>query len=334
MDRNDAIVFNDTRDVTVEPRERPKPAPSEVLVRTERTLISTGTELTVLAGEFDSGSNWAEVADYPFYPGYNNVGEVIEAGESVEAVEVGQRVATTGTHSAYTVAEANACRPVPAGVSTDEAVFFTISEIVMNGIRRSELTWGETVTVYGLGLLGQLAVRLCHVAGARQVFGVDLAPERAAYLPDHLRMTAIDPTIDTPRDVVRNATDDRLADIVFEVTGNPDAIPDELEVLRDQGTFVVLSSPKGETTFDFHDHCNAPSYHIIGAHNASHPNVPTPQNPWTQQRHADLFFDYLADGSLSVAPLISHREHYTEAPGLYEELLEDRSATMGVVLEW
>lgn len=334
MERNDTIVFNDARDVTVEPRERPEPDPDEVLVRTERTLISTGTELTVLAGEFESGSNWADIADYPFTPGYNNVGEVVEVGESVEAVEVGQRVATTGAHAGYTVAEANACRPIPADVSTDEAVFFTIAEIVMNGVRRSKLTWGESVAVYGLGLLGQLAVRVCHVAGARPVFGVDPAPERTAYVPDRPRMTAIDPSEDTPRDVVGDATDDRLADVVFEVTGNPDAIPAELEVLRDQGTFVVLGSPKGDTTFDFHNHCNAPSYRIIGAHNSSHPSVATPSSPWTQQRHADLFFDYLAEGSLTVAPLVSHREHYTEAPCLYEELLEDRSGAMGVVLEW
>lgn len=334
MPRNEAIVFNDARSVSIERREMPEPAGDEVLVRTDRTLISTGTELTILAGEVDPGSNWAEITDYPFVPGYNNVGTVVEVGETVETVEVGQRVATTGSHTAYTVAEESACRPIPSDVSTDEAVFFTIAEIVMNGIRRGEVTWGETVAVYGLGLLGQLAARLCHVAGGRPVVGVDLASERTAYLPDRPGMSGIDPTEDSPDEFVRDATGGRLADAVFEVTGNPNAIPDELDALREQGRLVVLSSPRGQTTFDFHDHCNAPSYHIIGAHNSSHPAVSTPRNPWTQQRHAELFFDYLAEGTLSISPLISHRHHYTEAPALYDELLADRTSAMGVVLEW
>lgn len=334
MARNEAIGFNDAHSVSVESQEMPEPASDEVLIQTDRTLISTGTELTILADEANADSTWAEITDYPFIPGYNNVGTVVEIGDAVETVDVGQRVATTGSHIAYTVAKESTCRPIPSNVSTDEAVFFTIAEIVMNGIRRGELTWGETAAVYGLGLLGQLAVRFCHIAGARPVVGIDLATERTSYLPDCPGISGIDPTESSPDEFVRTATGDRLADIVFEVTGNPDAIPDELDVLREQGRLVVLSSPRGQTTFDFHDHCNAPSYHIIGAHNSSHPAVATPRNPWTQQRHAELFFDYLAEGTLSVSPLISHQHHYTEAPALYEKLLADRTSAMGVVLEW
>mgnify|MGYP005651474395 CR=1 FL=1 len=51
-------------------------------------------------------------------------------------------------------------------------------------------------------------------------------------------------------------------------------------------------------------------------------------------RHAEFFFDLVADGELSIEPLISHREHYTEAARLYQMLLKDRSQAMGVVLEW
>ncbi|MBI4530470.1 MAG: hypothetical protein HY709_03010 [Candidatus Latescibacteria bacterium] len=51
-------------------------------------------------------------------------------------------------------------------------------------------------------------------------------------------------------------------------------------------------------------------------------------------RHAELFFDLIADGELLIEPLISHRERYAEAPRLYEMLLQDRSQAMGVILEW
>ena len=334
MTGNETIVFDAPKSVTIEDRERPDPGPGEVLIETSRTLVSTGTELTVLSGEYPDDSQWANHATYPFDPGYNNVGEVVEVGDDVETVDVGQRVATYGSHAEYTVADADACRPIPDGVTDDQAVFFTIAEIVMNGVRRSDLTWGETVAVYGLGLLGQFAVRCCRVAGARPVVALDLATERLEYVPDDPAVRTVDVGEDDPETVIREASGDRLADVVFEVTGNPDAITDELDVLRDQGRFVVLSSPRGETSFDFHDHCNAPSYRIIGAHNSSHPSVETPANPWTNHRHAELFFDLVRDGEMEVDSLVSHRAAHTDAESIYGTLLEDRSDAMGVVLEW
>ncbi|WP_435320911.1 zinc-dependent alcohol dehydrogenase [Haloarchaeobius sp. TZWSO28] len=334
MTTNPTVVFTDVETVTIEERPVPDPGPNEVLIQTARTLVSTGTELTVLSGAVPAGSAWDEHISYPFTPGYNNVGTVIEVGDAVETVSEGQRVATYGSHAKYVCATASECRPVPDAVPDEAAVFFTIAEIVMNGVRRSELDWGETAAVYGLGLLGQVAVRVCYAAGARPVVGFDIAASRLEYLPDDERISSANPAESDTESTVRAAANGRLADVVFEVTGNPDVITSELDTLREQGRLVVLSSPRGETSFDFHDHCNSPSYTIVGAHNSSHPSVATPGNPWVQQRHAELFFDYLADGTFEVDSLVSHTEPFDRAPELYPELLADRSKAMGVVLEW
>lgn len=334
MATNPTVVFTDVETVAVEERPVPEPGPEEVLVRTTRTLVSTGTELTVLSGDVPAGSAWDDHIEYPFTPGYNNVGTVDQVGDSVEDIAEGERVATYGSHAQYVCTEASACRPVPDAVSDESAVFFTIAEIVMNGVRRSDLSWGETAAVYGLGLLGQLAVRVCHAAGARPVVGFDVAAPRLGHLPDDERIASANPAEDDPGAVLRGTANDRLADVVFEVTGNPDAITGEFDALREQGRLVVLSSPRGETAFDFHDHCNAPSYTIVGAHNSSHPSVATPRNPWTQPRHAELFFEYVADGTVAVDSLVSHTEPFDRAPDLYADLLADRSTAMGVVLEW
>lgn len=333
-DTNQTVVFSDVETVTVEDRTVPDPGPDQVLIRTDRTLVSTGTELTVLSGDVPAGSAWDNHIEYPFVPGYNNVGTVVEVGADVKGITEGQRVGTYGSHAEHVCADAEACRPVPEGVSDDGAVFFTIAEIVMNGVRRGELGWGEHVAVYGLGLLGQLAVRIGQAAGARPVVGFDVADSRLEYLPEVPGVVGANPAEEDAPAVVRDASGGRLADVVFEVTGNPEAITGEFDALGEQGRFVVLSSPRGETSFDFHDLCNAPSHTIVGAHNSSHPPVATPENPWTQHRHAELFFEYLADGTFGVESLISHREPASEAPGLYDALLADRTDAMGVVLEW
>jgi 2-desacetyl-2-hydroxyethyl bacteriochlorophyllide A dehydrogenase len=331
MPDSERVVFPEPGTVRIEDHEVDDPGPGELLVRSERSLISIGTELTALSGEYPEGSQWDDVIDYPTVPGYDNVGTVVAAGEGAAQWE-GRRVATRGPHARLFVTDADDCLAVPEAVESEAAAFFTLAEIAMNGVRRSRLTWGEAAVVYGLGSVGQLAARFCREAGARPVLGVDLAPERLEYLPAGIEGVA--PGARDPADAVRAANRDRLAPVVFEVTGSPGAITGEFDVLREQGRLVVLSSPRGETAVDFHDHCNAPSYEIIGAHNSSHPPVATPANPWTRERHDELFFDLVADGTLSMADLVSHREPYARAPELYRGLLEDRTGTMGVVLEW
>jgi len=330
---NPTVVFPEAREVAVEDRDRSVPDADEVLVETDTSLVSTGTELTVLSGEYPEGSVWDDYGTYPFDAGYANVGTVVEAGADA-VIEPGTRVATWAPHAAYVTARDSDCVLVPEDVTDDQASLFAIAQIVMNGIRRGRVDWGETVVVYGLGILGQLAVRFCHLAGAETVVGVDIAAERLDYLPDDPGVVGVDTTASDPVEAVADVTGGRLADVVFEVTGNPDAIPGEFDVLRDQGRLVLLSSPHGETTLDFHDDVNAPSIEILGAHQTSHPPVATPQDPWTKARHAELFFSYLRRNRLVVDDLFSHSRPYSDAPALYQSLLDDRTDAMAVRLQW
>ena len=334
MDRNPTVVFVEREKAIIEERDVPVPGDNELLVRTRRTLISTGTELTILSGTYPDGSRWASYGKLPFLPGYNNVGEVIEVGSSVSNDWIGKMVATYGAHAQYVTIDCASARVIHRDIPDEEAVFFSISDIVMNGIRRAGVAWGDSVAVYGLGLLGQFTVRLCRLCGARPVFGVDVADSRLSCLPDCSAIVPVDPTRADAAEVVKEATRGRMADVVFEVTGDPDLITKEFDVLRRQGKFVVLSSPRGKTLFDFHDLCNAPSYSIIGVHCGSHPECATLDNQWTMNRHSEFFFDLVADGELVVRPLISHRERFSEAPRVYEMLLGDRSNAMGVVRDW
>ena len=335
MDKNPTVVFIKPKEVVIEDREVPVPKAGELLIKTHRTLISTGTELTILSGEFPPDSEWARYGRFPFAPGYDNIGEVVGVGPDVGSDWIGRRVATYGPHALYVVASAKSARLVHRdGVSDEQAVFFTIAEIVMNGVRRGNVRWGEAAAVYGLGLLGQLAVRFCRLCGARPVVAIDVADSRLKLLPKDAAIIAVNAKQEDVVSMVEKATRGRMADVVFELTGDPALIPGEFKVLKRQGRFVVLSSPRGRTLFDFHDLCNSPSFTIIGAHNRSHPQYETPENPWTNHRHAELFFDIVADGELAIGPLISHRERYTEAPLLYRMLLSDRSMAMGVILEW
>jgi 2-desacetyl-2-hydroxyethyl bacteriochlorophyllide A dehydrogenase len=313
----------------------PIPGEGEVLIRTLRSLISTGTELTVYRGTFPTSSAWSRHAKYPYLPGYSNVGVVVDVGPGVDRQWIGKRVGTYGYHAAYVVEQCTVARPIESDqISNDAATFFTIAEIVMNGVRRSQLRWGESAGVYGLGLLGQITVRFAQVAGAFPVLAIDVNAHRLKLLGDHPAVVPILAGRDDLMEIATLRTRNRMVDVVFEVTGNPALIAHQFEVLRPQGRFVVLSSPKDKTSFDFHDHCNAPSYTIIGAHNASHPTHATLDNPWTCNRDGELFFDLVANGLLEVESLISHRVPFGEATEWYPRLDVPGCDTMGVILTW
>lgn len=335
MNANEAITFTAPLDVTIDEREVPEPKAGEVLVKTTRSLISTGTELTLLGGNAPAESTWAEIGAFPIEdPGYCNVGEIVATGTDVTTDLVGTRVASWQPHRRFNVIGETDVYAIPEPVSDEEATFFALAVTAMNGIRTAEVTWGEGVGIYGQGLLGQLTARFVSIAGARPVVCLDVASSRLDWLPDAPGIVGLNPRTDDVVDRVEELTDGRLADVVFEVTGNPDVIPDEFDILRNQGRLVLLSSPNGPTEFDFHDYCNRGSYSIHGAHVYAHPEVATPSNPWTRERHVRLFFEYLLEESLNVASLISHRIPYDCAPKMYERLQRDRRDALGVILEW
>ncbi|MBO3803780.1 MAG: zinc-binding alcohol dehydrogenase, partial [Candidatus Brockarchaeota archaeon] len=257
-----------------------------------------------------------------------------DVGPEVDRNWIGRRVASYGPHALYVKQEAESVRAVHRDVPDEQAAFFTIAEIVMNGVRRGKVEWGDSAAVYGAGLLGQFAARFCRLCGARPVFVIDVASSRLGLLPDDPMIVRLNPNDTDVVSSVEKWTRGRKVGVVFEVTGNASLIPSEFKILRRQGRFVVLSSPRGETRFDFHDLCNSPSFTIIGAHNSSHPTHATPENQWTMKRHFELFVDLVADGELDVGSLITHRVPYKRAPEVYEMLLKDRSQAMGVLFEW
>lgn len=333
-DKNLSVVFSEAQKAVLEEGPVPKPGPGHVLVRSKVTLISTGTELSIFSGRAPKDSSWATYGKYPFKPGYDCVGEVVAVGEGVEKSLIGGTVSGYGSHERFTLMPVSTMESVPAGVPLEAAVFQTIAEIVMNGVRRGRAEWGESAVVFGLGLLGQFAVRLLSIAGLSPVVGVDMSKFRVDLLPEHPSIKGVCKK-GAPVDEVKDLTNGRMADVVFEVTGHPDALAMQFKVLRRQGRLVILSSPLGPTKeFNFDDLVNVPSVTLIGTHNSSHPPQDVPDMPFSKRRHHELYYRYLLDGMLDVGPLVTRRCKPEDAPEVYRGLLENRSNLMGVLFLW
>lgn len=328
------VVFTAPREVELQGIELALPGPGQALLRTRCTLISTGTELTALTGDFPPNSAWSRYVRYPWTAGYSHVGEVEAVGEGVEDLVSGELLASHAPHGDRAVVTVARAERVPSGISPEQAAFLPLAQITLNGVRQGEVALGESVVVLGAGLIGQLTARFCRLAGARPVLLVDQSAQRLDYAADSGAEPVHAGDEATVAAAVERATRGRKADVLFEASGNPALLPLALRLARRKGRVVVLGSPRGPVSLDLHDEVHTLGLRIIGAHNSTHPPVDTPDSPWTLHRHAELFFDLLLARALDLAPLITHRYPGRDAPQAFRMLLEDRTRAMGVVLDW
>ena len=329
------IIFPAPFKIEVERFDLAGPGANEILVETEATLISTGSELTALAGNFPADSlYWSSVAGYPYAPGYSTVGTIKEIGPAVEGFKIGERVAAGTGHASHSVVDVGSVVRVPENVSVEDACFFTIAAGVMNSVRVAGVGLGESVVVVGLGLLGQVACLFSKLAGALPIVGIDLAEERLkSAARSGAAITVRGDNWQSIQDTVRKSTKGLMADTVFEVTGDPDVIPEAIKLVKEQGRLIILSAPRGKTScFNFHDEVGALGRTIMGA-NFGH-SYHASLYPWTKRRNSELVFDLLSSGTLEVGHLITHKYPWHEAGEAYEMLLEDRMKALGVILQF
>src|SRR5262249_18958711 len=142
--------------------------------------------------------------------GYSLCGVVVEVGRGAEEFRVGQLVAAAGNeyalHAEYNWVPVNLCAPVPDGVAPEHAAFATVGAIAMQGVRRAEVQLGDTACVIGLGLVGQLVVRLLVASGVR-VVGLDMIEERCR-LAEQAGATACGAPSDEGLDAVQRTLDE------------------------------------------------------------------------------------------------------------------------------
>src|SRR5262249_544467 len=100
-------------------------------------------------------------------------------GAGVQNFKPGDRVASNGPHAGMGCIPKNLCALIPEGVPLEQAAFATLGAIALQGVRLARLGLGDSAFVVGLGLIGQIAVKLLKAHGCR-VLGTDLDPAKCA----------------------------------------------------------------------------------------------------------------------------------------------------------
>ena len=357
----------------------PAPAcrPGGVLVRSLFSLISTGTEMMKVAEAsmsmvgmararpdqvrkvFDSVAQHGMLNTYKkvmtsldsYTPlGYSLCGVVVEVGQGAEEFRVGQLVAAAGNehalHAEYNWIPVNLCVPVPAGVEAEHAAFATVGAIAMQGVRQAETQLGEAACVIGLGLVGQLVVRLL-IAGGVRVVGMDVVEDRCR-LAEKAGAVFCAPPTDEGMDAVERAlaglTDGRGADHVLLAAGGSSNGPAEAaaRLARDRARVVDIGKTKLDLPWNAYydkelDVRFSRSYgpgRYDDRYELQGIDYPAGYVRWTERRNLACFLDLIAHGDIEVDSMISGVFPIEKAPNVYGELKSGALSAVGVLLEY
>lgn len=321
-----------------------------VLVWTSRSLISAGTERMLLnfgrAGWLEKvrqqPERWRAIIDkirsdgliatwqaiqakleVPLPLGYCNVGSVLEDGNT--EFPAGQRVVSNGHHAEIISLSPNPVAKVPDGVSDEAATFTPLAAIAWEGIELLQPKPGDPVMVLGLGLIGQLAVRLLRGIGC-EVLGADPDPER------------------------RRMAEKYGVKVVSEGTNAVDAAMAWSQGKGVAGVLITASSPSHRLVSEAARGCRYRGRVVlVGVVGLRLNRADFYRNevslqvscsygrrdhtgPGSVQANFRQVLEFMEQGKLPVADLITHRFRLDEAGQAYGKL-QDKSS-LGILLEY
>lgn len=303
--------------------------PGHLRVRTTWSLMSIGTEMTMLHHRFEPGTHWAKWMTYPFAcPGYSAVGIVEDVGEGVTTFAVGDRVTCRHGHASHMVVPLDRCCRIPDHVPDGEATWFALGKIAWHGLRAANVRLGETCLIIGAGPVGQMATRWAAVAGCGSVVVVDTSPMRLELARSGgATHTIAKPAGEAEAEIIA-ACGGARPDIVIDSTGNAAVFSQALALVADRGRMVLL----GDTGTPSQQHLSFDvilrGISIIGAHDC-HEDA-----RWNLSSISALFLDMVSRGRFPLAGLNTHSVSARKIPEAYALVERERATVMGMLFDW
>lgn len=345
----------------------PRVGAGKVLIRTRRSLVSLGTErMLVSFGQ----ANLLEKArqqpervrevinkmktdgirptveavfrklDTPLPLGYSQAGTVVAVGEGVDEFRVGDRVISNGHHAELVSVPKNLVAAIPDGVSFEEASFGVVGAIALQGIRLIEPTFGETVAVQGLGLIGLIAAQLLESSGCR-VVGLDPDADKIEKARA-LGMEAYDVSGKDPVSRVQELTGGTGADAVLITASakNNTVIKQAAQMSRKRGRIVLVGvvgldldrADFYEKELSFQVSCSYGPGRYDEDYEQKGQDYPLPYVRWTEKRNFEAVLHAIAEGQLDVASLVTERVPLEDYQEIYGDMEGSRS--IASVLEY
>jgi predicted dehydrogenase/threonine dehydrogenase-like Zn-dependent dehydrogenase len=323
--------------------EVPAPVVSKgkLLIRTSNSLVSLGTERMLVEfgksslvskayqspervkmvidkiksdGLFPTLETVFNKLEQPLPLGYCNVGIVVETGDGVSGFAVGDRVASNGQHAEYVCIPQNLVAKIPENVSLEDATFTVVGSIGLQGIRLCAPTFGETIVVIGLGLIGLLTAQLLVANGCR-VIGIDIEKEKCSLAEKWGIITVIPSNGTDPVKAVLDITHGIGADgvIITASAKNNDIISQSAQMSRKRGRIILIGViGLNINRAEFYDKellfqvsCSYGPGRYDENYEQKGIDYPLGYIRWTEKRNFEAVLHAISSGNLNVKELIT-----------------------------
>ena len=342
--------------------------PGNLLIRTTRSLVSLGTERMLVefgkAGFIEKARQQPDKVkqvldkmkaegvlptleavfnklNQPLPLGYCNVGVVEEVGNGVSSFKVGDRVASNGHHAEFVSVPENLCARIPDNVSDDEAAFTVIGSIGLEGIRLVNPTFGETIVVIGLGLIGLVTAELLRSNGCN-VIGYDFDQQKVDIATSKGIIAFNTGQGTDPIKFVKQTTNEVGADGVVITASNKsdEIIHQAAEMSRQRGRIVLVGVVglnirrddfyKKELTFQVS--CSYGPGRYDENYEQKGQDYPIGYVRWTEKRNFEAILNAISSGQLDVKPLITERVPLYNFYEIYGDM--KKSGSIASILEY
>ena len=331
----------------------PRNKKGNVLIKTTKTLVSKGTESTIV--QFGNASFYEKAKQRPekiiqlvnslksngliktinnvknsidqfIALGYCNCGVVIDS--DVVGINIGDRVVSNGPHAEFVRVPSNLVAKIPDDVPDEEAVFTVISSIGLQGMRLLNPTYGEKVIVFGLGLVGLITIQLLKANGIN-VIGIDI-DEKKCKIANDLGINSLNPKTDDVESRLMHLTNDVGVDgvIITAASKSDEIIATSAKICRKKGRIILVGviglninrDDFYEKELTFQVSCSYGPGRYDSKYEDEGIDYPLPYVRWTEKRNFETILDSIQKGSLKVTPLITHRVVLEDYKKIYENI--------------
>jgi 2-desacetyl-2-hydroxyethyl bacteriochlorophyllide A dehydrogenase len=246
------LIFSKAYGVELFTESLTKPSDEELLVKTLVSAISPGTEMLIYRGlvppEMALDTTIPSLKGtfgYPLRYGYSCVGEVIAVGSRVDAKWLGRQVFCFHPHETHFTARLDELIGLPCGMDLEDAPFLPSMETAVNFLMDGRPMIGERVAVFGQGVVGLLTTALLTgfpLAALATLDRYGLRREASLGLGAGLSLDPESEGVSVALgEFFGRMGGDGTPDLIFELSGNPQALSQALGAAGLQTRLVVGS---------------------------------------------------------------------------------------------
>ncbi|MDX1404063.1 MAG: zinc-binding alcohol dehydrogenase [Woeseiaceae bacterium] len=323
------IVFPEKGVVALESFTLPELGPGDIQVRTLYSLMSIGTETTILHEKYAPGTHFDRMFSFPqLKTGMQAVGIVESAGGGVDEFRIGDTIFMRMAHGSHQVQPSSRCSPVPDGIDRRSACWAGLAKTAFRAAWAARFAPGLHILVIGAGPVGQMTVRWAAAAGVDTIAVADLSETRLQHAKRGGATSTLVGDVGNHLQQICDIDGGKGPSVVVDTTGNPQALGHALAAAAKFGKVILL----GDTGFPerqcLTSNLMTKSLTIQATHD-SHD-----RDGWDQRRIDRLFYRWVKSGRIDLSGLITHEFAPRECVQAYATADEKRDLAIGILFDW